>query len=134
MSLTTHGSVFVWAYMISQNWEVYAPGFRSLTQNEEYVESETEFDLSPTKGDDEDKGAEEPETVCSKSLALSCRHRCFPTQAGTCCRALERKRNVTSPYGDRLSSMRRDTVRRVPRKCADRSGGVAARCGAALRQ
>lgn len=37
----------VWAHLLAQQWDVYAPGFRSLRQNEEYVESETEFDMNP---------------------------------------------------------------------------------------
>lgn len=47
LSRTDRGTVMVWARLMSQQWDVYAPGFRSLRQNEEYVESETEFDMNP---------------------------------------------------------------------------------------
>ena len=47
LSITDTGTVLVWAYILAQNWDVYAPGFRILSHNEEYVESETEFDLNP---------------------------------------------------------------------------------------
>lgn len=47
LSITEVGTVLVWAYILAQNWDVYAPGFRILSHNEEYVESETEFDLNP---------------------------------------------------------------------------------------
>lgn len=47
LSITGVGTVLVWAYILAQNWDVYAPGFRILSHNEEYVESETEFDLNP---------------------------------------------------------------------------------------
>lgn len=46
LSITEVGTVLVWAYILAQNWDVYAPGFRILSHNEEYVESETEFDLN----------------------------------------------------------------------------------------
>ena len=55
----------VWAHLLSQQWDVYAPGFRSLQQNEEYVESETEFDLNP-------KGDEEPPPA-QQQLDLTCK-------------------------------------------------------------
>lgn len=47
MSVTVTGRVFLWAHMIKENWETFAPGFRSLAQNKEHIESETEFDLNP---------------------------------------------------------------------------------------
>eukprot|EP00892_Ulva_mutabilis_P007469 jgi/Ulvmu1/5094/UM021_0111.1 len=47
LSITEAGTLLVWAYILAQNWDVYAPGFRILSHNEEYVESETEFDLNP---------------------------------------------------------------------------------------
>lgn len=62
MSITVTGRVFVWAHMIKENWEVFAPGFRSLAHNQEHVESETEFDLNPTEeanAKDEDMEDEE---------------------------------------------------------------------------
>jgi hypothetical protein len=63
VSITAAGSVLVWAYIISQNWEAYAPGFRSLTSNQEYEESETEFDLNPKEGREEVKPVVMPTTV-----------------------------------------------------------------------
>jgi hypothetical protein len=65
VSITTTGSVFIWAYIISQNWDVYAPGFRSLSQNVEYIESETEFDINPPDTNADDTTREDPATVCS---------------------------------------------------------------------
>ena len=60
--MTDRGTVMVWAHLLSQQWDVYAPGFRSLQQNEEYVESETEFDLNP-------KGEQAP----ARQLDLTCK-------------------------------------------------------------
>jgi hypothetical protein len=78
VSITNTGSVFVWAYMIAQNWDVYAPGFRMLLQNEEYVESETEFDINPKEGENDCREADEPSSVrCMRVLAcllnIACR-------------------------------------------------------------
>ena len=53
----------VWAHLLSQQWDVYAPGFRSLLQNEEYVESETEFDLNP-KGEEATAPTQELDLTC----------------------------------------------------------------------
>ena len=47
LSMTAAGRVFIWAHILKENWEVFAPGFRSLEKNVEYIESETEFDLNP---------------------------------------------------------------------------------------
>jgi hypothetical protein len=63
--------VFVWGYMISQNWDVYAPGFRSLSQNVVYVESETEFDINEAEEKHEDHAAKEPDEV-RQALPRSC--------------------------------------------------------------
>ena len=59
------GSVYIWAYIISQNWDVYAPGFTSLASNVEYVESETEFDLNRPDDDEQSKQPSEPAAVRS---------------------------------------------------------------------
>jgi hypothetical protein len=54
-SVTDNGTIFLWANLLAQQWEVYAPSFRSLTSNEEYVESETEFDMNPKGGEQEER-------------------------------------------------------------------------------
>jgi hypothetical protein len=64
LSRTDHGTVLVWAHLLAQQWDVYAPGFRSLQQNEEYVESETEFDANPK---DVQKKAQELDLTCEVS-------------------------------------------------------------------
>lgn len=64
VTVTATGRIYIWAHILSQNWDVFAPGFRTLTANEIYVESETEFDLPEggagnpctPSGDDEDDG------------------------------------------------------------------------------
>jgi hypothetical protein len=64
-SITGTGSVYIWAYIISQSWDVYAPGFRNLAQNEEYVENETAFDINDVAAAGEHTGPAEPATVRS---------------------------------------------------------------------
>ena len=43
----TSGRVFLWGKASRENWAAFAPGFRELAENEEYVEREDEFDRSP---------------------------------------------------------------------------------------
>mmetsp|Transcript_2693 Transcript_2693/g.6755 ORF Transcript_2693/g.6755 Transcript_2693/m.6755 type:complete len:494 (-) Transcript_2693:181-1662(-) len=42
-----NGRIYIWSKVYSENWHAFAPDFRELTQNEEYVEREDEFDLVP---------------------------------------------------------------------------------------
>lgn len=59
LTVTVAGGLFIWAYIIAENWDVFAPGFRSLSHNKEHVESETEFDLNP-KDDGEARATSPP--------------------------------------------------------------------------
>lgn len=71
LSMTDSGTVLVWAYILAQNWDVYAPGFRMLSHNEEYVESETEFDLDHHENQGVDQHMDTLEQVCWVPLIYS---------------------------------------------------------------
>jgi len=45
VSVSTSGSIFVWGSRFTENWSAYAPGFKELEENEEYIEKEDEFDI-----------------------------------------------------------------------------------------
>ncbi|KAL8246642.1 hypothetical protein R6Q59_007858 [Mikania micrantha] len=40
------GLVYIWVKDYTENWSVFAPDFKELEENEEYVEQEDEFDLN----------------------------------------------------------------------------------------
>eukprot|EP00232_Nephroselmis_pyriformis_P019291 CAMPEP_0182900274 /NCGR_PEP_ID=MMETSP0034_2-20130328/28725_1 /TAXON_ID=156128 /ORGANISM="Nephroselmis pyriformis, Strain CCMP717" /LENGTH=379 /DNA_ID=CAMNT_0025034465 /DNA_START=71 /DNA_END=1206 /DNA_ORIENTATION=- len=44
-TVASTGTVFVWARNYSENWSAFAPDFKELVYNEEYVEREDEFDV-----------------------------------------------------------------------------------------
>lgn len=44
LSLADGGKILIWAKDYVENWSSFAPGFRELQHNEEYVEAEDEFD------------------------------------------------------------------------------------------
>jgi len=49
LSITAMGRIYIWARHYAENWSAFAPDFKELDENVEYVEREDEFDWQ-TKG------------------------------------------------------------------------------------
>ncbi|KAF6142395.1 hypothetical protein GIB67_033822, partial [Kingdonia uniflora] len=47
VSVSWSGLVYIWAKDYTENWSAFAPDFKELEENEEYVEREDEFDVVP---------------------------------------------------------------------------------------
>ncbi|KAJ2412887.1 chromatin binding protein [Coemansia sp. IMI 209128] len=50
-SISTFGIIYLWTRLPQQNWNAFAPGFRELEENIDYVEPEDEFDRKVTNSD-----------------------------------------------------------------------------------
>lgn len=46
-SVSMSGVIYLWAKDYTENWSAFAPDFKELEENEEYVEREDEFDILP---------------------------------------------------------------------------------------
>ncbi|CAM6103030.1 unnamed protein product [Calypogeia fissa] len=44
-SVSMSGAIYLWAKDYTENWSAFAPDFKELEENEEYVEQEDEFDI-----------------------------------------------------------------------------------------
>jgi len=47
VSVAMSGAIYIWAKDYTENWSAFAPDFKELEENEEYVEREDEFDMMP---------------------------------------------------------------------------------------
>lgn len=63
----SNGCTNIWVSKMTENWSTYAPKFKELQSNVEYVEREDEFDY---KGDDDDDDDDENETGIDGSDCL----------------------------------------------------------------
>ncbi|CAI0421906.1 unnamed protein product [Linum tenue] len=63
VSVSLAGFVYIWAKDYTENWSAFAPDFKELEENEEYVEREDEFDLMPETEKVKESGVNEDEEV-----------------------------------------------------------------------
>ncbi|XP_074316366.1 protein RBL-like isoform X2 [Silene latifolia] len=47
ISVSLTGLIYIWAKDYTENWSAFAPDFKELEENEEFVEREDEFDIVP---------------------------------------------------------------------------------------
>ncbi|KAK2407598.1 protein RBL [Trifolium repens] len=75
VSVSLNGIVYIWAKDYTENWSAFAPDFKELEENEEYVEREDEFDLIPesekVKGSDVNEDEEIDIVTLEKDPAFS---------------------------------------------------------------
>ncbi|KAE9617143.1 putative transcription factor WD40-like family [Lupinus albus] len=75
VSVSFNGIVYIWAKDYIENWSAFAPDFKELEENEEYVEREDEFDLNPDtekiKGSDANEDEEVDIVTVEKDPAFS---------------------------------------------------------------
>ncbi|XP_028228724.1 protein RBL-like isoform X1 [Glycine soja] len=75
VSVSLNGLVYIWAKDYTENWSAFAPDFKELEENEEYVEREDEFDLIPetekVKGPDVNEDEEVDIITVEKDAAFS---------------------------------------------------------------
>ncbi|XAR63580.1 hypothetical protein NMG60_11023567 [Bertholletia excelsa] len=63
VSVSLTGLVYIWAKDYTENWSAFAPDFKELEENEEYVEREDEFDLMPETEKVKESDANEDDEV-----------------------------------------------------------------------
>lgn len=63
LSVSLIGLVYIWAKDYTENWSAFAPDFKELEENEEYVEREDEFDLMPETEKVKDSNINEDEEI-----------------------------------------------------------------------
>lgn len=63
VSVSLAGLIYIWAKDYTENWSAFAPDFKELEENEEYVEREDEFDIVPETEKVKDSDVNEDEDV-----------------------------------------------------------------------
>ncbi|KAI4328266.1 hypothetical protein L6164_020634 [Bauhinia variegata] len=75
VSVSLIGVAYIWAKDYTENWSAFAPDFKELEENEEYIEREDEFDLIPetekVKGSDANEDEEVDIVTVEKDADLS---------------------------------------------------------------